>query len=212
MNNDFKAVSMLCILILFLSGCALTPTTAFKYEYPEEMLLPSTNLSIAIVSPEDKRWPDGENDIIWFDDPVKEIGEIIQEEIKSTGLFKEVLPVAKEEIIESGARMVLYTSVMLLAWDVPFPPEPDDITPIVGFRANSFTDLYGKVKIKVTLVDQDTGQNLINKEYYSSVRKTMSYFRTDLYGERERVIWKALKEVMGQLKVDLKEIYEEGRL
>ena len=168
-----------------------------------------------IVSPEDKRWPNGENDIIWSDDPVKEIEKVIQAEIKSTGLFREVLYVDKEDkdrIIESGARVVLYTSVMLLAWDVPFPPEPDDIIPIGGFHAIDFTDLYGKVKIMVTLVDQDTGQNLIDSEYYSSIRKTMSYLMTDLYGERKRVIGQALKKVMRQLKHDLKELYKEGRI
>ena len=198
MKHNFKAVSLLCVLSLFLSGCALTPLSTFKYEYPEERLLPSANSSIAIVYPEDKRRPDGENDIIWSDDPVKEIEKVIQAEIKSTGLFREVFTVDKDEIIESGVRVVLYTSVMLLAWDVPFPLAAEDM------RVTDVTDLYGKVKIKVTLVDQDTGQNLIDKEYYSSVRKTMSYLRTDLYGPRQRVIWQALKEVMGQLKTDLK--------
>ena len=215
MKNNFKAIFVLSVLTLFLSGCASTPTTTFQYEYPLERLSSSANSSIVIVSPEDKRWPDGENDIIWSDDPLKEIGKVIQAEIKSTGLFSDVLYFDKEDkdkIVESSAGMVLYTSVTLLAWDVPFPPEPDDIVPIVGLHATDFTDLYGKVKIMVKLVDKDNGQDLIMKEYYSRVRKTMSYLRTELYGERKRVIGQALKDVMEQLKIDLKGLAEEGRI
>jgi len=197
--------------ILLLSGCASTPTTPFKYEYPEESLSPSANSSIVIVSPEDERWPNGENDIIWSDDPVEELGRVIQAEIKSTGLFREVLYIDKEDkdrINGSSARFVLYTSVMLLSWDVPFPPERDDILPIMRGSPPStrFTDLYGKVKIFVTLVDQDTGKNLIDYVYYSRARKTMPYYMTDLYGERKRVIGKALKQVMWQLKDDLEQL------
>ena len=213
MKNDLKAVVILFALILFLSGCASTPTIPFTYEYPEERVSPSANSSIAIVYPEDQRWEDYDNDRIWSNDPVEELGKIIQAEIISTGLFKDVFYIDngdKESIPGSGARVVLYTSVMLLAWDVPFPPEPDDIIPRGGLHSTNFTDLYGKVIIKVTLVDQDTGQNLIDNEYDSSARKTMAYFRTDLYGERKRVIWEALKKVMGQLKVDLKGLSEEG--
>ena len=222
MKHNFKIVSALCILLLFVSGCA--STTKFQYEYPNEQLSAYATSRIATVYPEDKRKLNRDIDKIWSDDPVEEIGKIIQAEIKSTGLFKEVLPVDKEEISESGARMVMYTSVMLLAWDVPFPPEPGDSTSIAvglfggggGFGAVSlgteFTDLYGKVKIKITLVDQDADQDLIEKEYYSSIRKTMLYLRTDLRGERKMVIWKALKEVMDQLKDDLKGLSEEGRI
>ena len=209
MKHNLKVVYILCVLILFLSSCASTPTSTFYYEYPEEMLVASGTSIIAIASPEDERWPDGENNIIWSDDPVKEMGKVIHTEIKSTGLFREVLYIDKEDkdrIIESGARVVLYPSVLLLAWAVPFPPEPDDIVPIVGLHAAGFTDLYGKAKIMVRLVDQDTGQNLIEKEYYSSVRKTMPYWRTDLYRERKKIIGKALKEIMGQLTDDLQQL------
>lgn len=219
MKHSINVISII-ILILFLSGCAstTTPITPFKYEYPEARLSPSANSSIAIVYPEDERWQDYENDRIWSNDPIEELGEVIQAEMKSTGLFREVLTFNKEDkdgIVESGARVVLYTSVLLLAWDVPFPPERDDFLPMSSrgrLSSTSFTDLYGKVKILFTLVDQDTGQNLIVQEYYSSVWKTMAYFRTDLYGERKKVIGQALKKVMWQFKDNLQQLSNEGRL
>ena len=84
--------------------------------------------------------------------------------------------------------------------------------PRVGLQSSSFTALFGKVKIMVTLVDKDTGKNLIDYMYYSSTRNTMPYYRTDLYGERKRVIGKALKQVMWQLKDDLDRLAKEGRI
>jgi len=229
MKNNLNVVSIMCVLILFLSGCASPTATTLPYEYPKLKLSPSGGSGIAIVYPEDKRTPNEDIDKIWLDDPIKEVEKVIQEEIKSTGLFKEVLPVIKEEISESGARMVLYTSVIELAWDVPDQAESKGNTSVSfglgggsggigGFGGlifgggDSSTDLYGKTKIKVRLVDRDTGQNIIDKEYHFRSRKTMTRSKTDLYGESAKIIGKALKEVMGQLKDDLKKINEEGRL
>ena len=225
MKHNLRVVSIICILILFLSGCASTSTITLPYEYPKEKLSASAGSSIAIVYPEDKRTPNEDIDKIWLDDPIKEIDKVVQEEIKSTGLFKEVLPVNKAEIYKSGARMVLYTSVMELKWDIPDQAESGGDTSVSfglgggsggsgGFGSilfgsgNGSTDLYGKAKIKVALVDQDTGQNLLDKEYYSRARKEMSRSNADKYGERAKVIGKALKDVMGQLKVDLKGLFK----
>ena len=40
----------------------------------------------------------------------------------------------------------------------------------------------------------------------------MSRSNADKYGERAKVIGKALKDVMGQLKVDLNQLTEEGKI
>ena len=118
MKNNLKTVVILFALILFLSGCATTTVTSFRYEYPEEALFDSTGPLLVVVTPEDERWEDYENDRIWSNYPVEEVGKIIQAELKSTGLFKDVLYVDKEDkgkVIEWGADMVLYTSVIILA-------------------------------------------------------------------------------------------------
>ena len=227
MKNNLNIVSIMCVLILFVSGCASPTATTLPYEYPKEKLYTYAGSSIAIVNPEDKRTPNENIDKIWLDDPIKEVEKVIQEEIKSTGLFKEVLPVTKEEINKSGARMVLYTSIMELKWEVSDQSESGVDTSVSvglfggsggsgGFGSVLFgsgsTDLYGKAKIKVSLVDQDTGQTPLDKEYHSRVRKEKSWQKTDKYGKRAKVIGRALKEVMAQLKTDLKHLSEEGSL
>lgn len=217
MKYNFKAFSILSVLILILSGCASTSTITLPYEYPKEKLSASAASSIAIAYPEDKRIPDEDIDKIWSGDPVEEIGKVIQEEIKSTGLFREVLYADNEQISESGVRMVLFVSVIELEWDIPDLAEPIDSTSVLSrfmgvlYKAE-FTDLYGKAKIKVMLVDQNNSHKFIDKEYYSRAKIKMTRYMTDLYGQRARVIGKALKRVMGQLKFDLKRLSKEDKI
>ena len=225
MKNKLNLASIMSVLILFLSGCASPTATSLPYEYPRLKLSPSGSSGIAVVYPEDKRTPNESIDKIWSDDPIKEIDKVIQEEIKSTGLFNEVLPVAKEEVNKSGSRMVLHTSVMELKWDTGQSESGGNSSVSLGlfggsggsggFGGISFgsgggsTDLYGKAIIKVTLVDQDTGQNLLNKDYLSRVMKAGSRNKSE---DKAKVIGKALKDVMDQLKVDLKGLSKENKL
>ena len=66
MKHNLNVVSMMCVLILFLSGCASPTATTLPYKYPKLKLSPSGGSGIAIVYPDDKRTPNENIDKIRY--------------------------------------------------------------------------------------------------------------------------------------------------
>lgn len=202
-------------MFLFTSGCVRT--ASFRYDYPQGSKPAVAGLKIAYTYPKDERQPNEDVDKMWSKDPIEDIGKIIQEEIQSTGLFGEVVPIAKGEeeklvLEKSGIRMVLHASIKELSWEIPNLKEQETKAFVISILTGGIggliygsgsTDFYGKAKLRVVLDNRETGRNLLDKEYSSRAEERMARLKTDSANERARIIGRAVKQVMEQFKADL---------
>ncbi len=60
--------------------------------------------------------------------------------------------------------------------------------------------------MRVILEDRERKGVLFDKEYFSRAEEKMARLKTDLGEERARIIGKAVKEVVDQLKADLEQL------
>jgi hypothetical protein len=166
-----------CSLVLFVNGCATT--TSLIYDCPSVVKPAITELRIAITYPKDEREPNQKVDKMWSKNPIEDIGKVIQDEIRSTGLFRETVLRNKgqdEKIGLSDIQMVLRTSLKELAWEIPNPKEQENKMLVISILTGGIgglaygsgsTEIYGKAKLKVVLEDRETKRILLDKEYFS---------------------------------------------
>jgi hypothetical protein len=214
MKFHISSYLFLCFMALFMSGCATT--TSFQYDYPQANKPALSKLRIACTPPKDERQPNEDVDKIWSRDPVQEVGTIIQEEIRSTGLFSEVISIPKEDKAKrADIQMVLHTSLKELSWEIPNLEEQVAATLAISILTGGIgglvygsgnTDFYGNARLRVVLEDQQTGKRLLDKKYSSRAEEKMARLKTDSAEERARIIGKAVKQVMEQLKTDLEQV------
>jgi len=216
MKYYLKKGLIFCSLILFLNGCATT--TPFIYDYPQTAKPVVTELKIVITYPKDEREPNKEVDKMWSKNPVEDIGKVIEDEIQSTGLFRETVLIKKgedEKIALNDVQMVLKTSLKELAWEIPNLKEQENKTLVISILTGGIgglvygscsTDFYGKAKLRVVLEDRETKKVLLDKEYFSRAEEKMARLKTDSAEERAKIIGKAVKQIVDQLKADLEQI------
>jgi hypothetical protein len=188
------------------------------YDCPSVVKPAITELRIAITYPKDEREPNQKVDKMWSKNPIEDIGKVIQDEIRSTGLFRETVLRNKgqdEKIGLSDIQMVLRTSLKELAWEIPNPKEQENKMLVISILTGGIgglaygsgsTEIYGKAKLKVVLEDRETKRILLDKEYFSRAEERMARFKTDSAEERARIIGKAFKQLMDELKVDLERV------
>jgi len=202
-----------CIGILLLTGCA---ATNLQYDLPQATNVAITDLKIAVAHPEAKRQPNKDVDKMWANEPSEEMQEVIQGEVKSTGLFRETISLAKDEE-PHDCQLILNTSLKELAWEIPNLKAQEGkmlvISALTGglgglAYGSGSTDFYGKAKMHIILKEMATGKVLIDKEYSSRVAKKMARLKTDSYEQRSKIIGEAVKQVMNEFKIDLDRVIE----
>ena len=213
---EHRSTQWTVLWFFFLSLCSCS-TTSFVYDHPQASTSSSTNLKIAILTQKDERHPNEETDKIWSNNPLDETAKIIEQEIKSCGLFQEVVLASKPDeekaIMErSDMRMLLRPTLRDLSWDIPNRQAQEKTALVVSILTGGIggliygsgsTDLYGNAKLGVTLEDRETSKIILEKEYASRAEDTMARLKTDSYEERARIIGKAFKQIMEQFKADL---------
>jgi hypothetical protein len=209
---------MFCSLILFLNGCATT--TPFIYDHPKTAKPVVTELKIAITYPKDEREPNKEVDKMWSKNPVEDVAKVLEDEIRSTGLFRETVLINKgedEKTALNAVHMVLKTSLKELTWEIPNLKEQENKALVVSILTGGIggliygsgsTDFYGKAKLRVILENREKKEVLLDKEYFSRAEEKMTRLKTDSAEERARIIGKAVKQVVDQLKADLEQAVE----
>jgi hypothetical protein len=154
---------------------------------------------------------------MWSSNPLGETAKIIEQEIRSCGLFQEVISAPnpdQEKVImkRNDIRMFLRPTLKDLSWSIPTSQEQEDTELLVSILTSGISDLvneadstnfYGSAKIRVVLEDRKTSKIILDKEYASRAEEKITRFRTDSYEERARIIGKAFKQVMEELKADL---------
>ena len=215
MRFILKSLLPICFLMLFMGGCATTKTS-FRYDNTINNKPIISNLSLAVAYPKDDRIPNKRIDKMWDNDPIIEIDRIIKEEIKSTGLFREIVPMDN-----NCCRIILYTTLKELAWEVPNYDKLLRNTFMISFLTggvggiiygNTDTDFYGKVRIRLVLADKDYKSNMLDKEYYYRAEEKVTKFKTDSAEERAKIIGIAFKHVIEQFKEDLDKVIKERNL
>ncbi|NJD55320.1 MAG: hypothetical protein FIA94_02825 [Nitrospirae bacterium] len=215
---------LLCFMLFFASACATT--TSFQYEYPQDNKTAVTDFRITLTYPTDERQANEEVDRMWANDPKEDINKILEKEILSTGLFKEIIILkegAEEKFgLENSLQwLALHSWIKELVWEIPNRSEQEAkmmaisiLTGGLGGLAygSGTTDLNGNARLRIVIKDGGTGENLLDKEYKSQSTETMTRFKTDSREERAKIIGKAVKQVMTEFKADLEKVVQARQI
>lgn len=214
MDVIYKKLPLFIIAMICLVGCA--SKTALIYEHPKTDIQTTSELIIAVSHPIDERQPNEKVDKMWVDDPAKDIEKVISAELKSTGLFKEIVTVSLGDDTKlHDVDINLSSSIKELAWEIPNLEEQEGkmlgisiLTGGIGglIYGSGDTDFYGKARLEIAIKENKTNVTLFNKEYISRVEEKMARLKTDSYEERSKIIAKAVKRIMEEFKTDLQEI------
>lgn len=214
----FKRAFYLVLMCVIFIGCA-TPKTKFVYDSPiVDNVLPN-NFILAKARVEDERTHRGKIDEIFSSNPIDSLDAIINEEIKSTGLFKDIIkiPYDKQNKIEYlkeiNADYVISMSLLKMNWNVPNYEALNTkaftaglLTGFVGGIAYGMTntDVYGDTSLKVVVMEIKSGEKIIDKKYSYRHKEKTTKIKCDSKETKASVIGKSMKKLMAEVKEDLK--------
>jgi hypothetical protein len=202
---------------LLLLGCA---PTKFIYNTPgiTRPSLDGTGLVLAMKTTEDQRTDRGIDESYENKKPLEDIECIIEQEIKSTGLFEKVIHVSDEQangeafLLESNITQLMSSQLKELRWEVPSYETKTAIAFIAGLLGGLVggaiygsvpTDVYGDSRIFVNLKDARSGTILIAKEYSARCTERRALFTCDTPKTKATVAGNSLKTIMEEFKADL---------
>ena len=221
--SDMKGVSrkvrrvflLFCAAVL-LGGCAAK--SQFLYDLPQvSQDMPKGSVVALVSTVDDKRSGDKEIDRIYDCEPLENVQKIIVEEMKSTGIFKNVIGVPKggqpEQIVsESDADILISPAVIKMDWEVPGYKEMlgkvfavSILTGGIGgaIYGSTETEVLGETTVHVTLKNIKSGEVLLDKSYSGRYEEKMIRFRCDTPSTKARMVSKSLKAAIDFLKEDL---------
>lgn len=214
MDHIYKTLPFFLIATFLFVGCA--SKTGLIYDHPKTDILTTSNLKVAVAHPEDERQPNEKVDKMWAGDPAEDIKKVISDELKSTGLFKEIVVLPLEDKTKlRDVNFILNSSIKDLAWEIPNLEDQEGKMLVISILTGGIggliygsgdTDFYGKAKLKITIKESETNATLLDKEYVSRVEEKMARLNTDSYEERSKIIAKAVKRIMEEFKTDLQEV------
>lgn len=211
MNLKMKRWFIPVLLTVFLSGCASVP---LKYEHPQLGQSPSTGPTIAVIYPVDQR-TDKSMDKKLKNNIIDDLDTITVEEVRSTGIFREVIPVPKGTQPANGsgeADLIMNTCLKNIDWKVPTYRELKTQAFVVGLAFGlaggliwgaTRTDVDGDASLRITVVKKSTGEKLIDKDYTAQVNEKMAKLDCDSPKTQSLMAGKALKSAMDKFKTDL---------
>lgn len=204
------------LVLGLLTGCS----TKFIYQSPEMKPPESTGITFAYAKVEDER-DDREIDAVYEnEDPLQDIVRIIEEEVRSTGLFERVLLIPEDQIDndaylkENNVEFLMTSFLRKFKWTVPDYEEKLSFAFVAGFLGGIVggviygcipTDVYGDTVLDIAVKDMNSGGWLIDKEYVGHCNERKILFACDSPGTKATVGGIALKMVMEEFKADLAE-------
>jgi hypothetical protein len=207
-TSKFISVLILIMVVIIIAGSCAT-TTQFVYEHPEIPPQSSRGKIVGFFSIDDQREDSKEIDKVYGDFPVGALNQIIEEEIKSTGLFEQVLIIPeemlddKEYLNQTGADFFVRTGLLEMKWEVP-----DYETKISKITAASFlgglaggliygssnTEVWANTKLNFILTDVKSGKHVLNKDYEGHYVEEMKLLECDTPSTKAYVVGKSLKK------------------
>jgi len=202
------------VVIIFLGGCS----TQFIYKHPVAKPPESPGIVLAYKMIEDQRADQTIDKIYESKQPIQDIAKVIEEEIKSTGLFAKVLLIP-EDLVNSETflkenNVALLTTPILkdFKWLVPnYDIKIGVIAPVVfccgvigGVIYGFFpTDVSGDTVLKISVTDLKSTDLLIDKEYVGHFAEREILFNCDTPTTKATVAGKSLEAAMAEFKADL---------
>jgi hypothetical protein len=200
--------------MLLLAGCS----TKFIYPTPEAKSADSKGLILAYKAVEDQRSDRKIDEIYENKNPLGDIDKVIEEEIRSTGLFEKVVLIPGNQgddaayLRENNIGLLMTPSLKELKWQVPNYDAKmagafavSILTGLVGgFIYGSIpTDVYGDTTMKVVLKDLNTGETLVEKDYTGHCSERKAMISCDSPKTKATAVGNSLKIIMDQFKGDL---------
>lgn len=211
------------VLILFgltlalFAGCS----TKIRFVYPSPEIKPPdpTRIIFAYAKVEDRRENRKIDDVYENNNPLQAIVKIIEEEVRSTGVFEKVLLVPEDQrdkdayLKENNVEFLMSTSLKEFKWTVPNYGLKVGLvfatTLLGGIPGVAIglvrTDVYGDTVMNITVKELSSGRLLIDKEYVGHYNERKMLFTCDNPATKATVGGTSLKTVMEEFKADLTE-------
>jgi hypothetical protein len=206
-----------------LTACAAKKP--FLYQYPVQVEQPAAGMKLACTCIKDRR-QDHEIDKIYAENLTEDLNRIIEKEIQSMGLCKQVISIPRAEKVDKALKenpdidLVMYTSLKELVWEVPDYDRKVGTVFVLSFLTGGLggvaygstkTDVYGNARIKITVIRTETGEKLIDKEYVGHIEERMALLKCDTPNTKARIVGLSVKSIMKQFKGDLKRVIKSMR-
>lgn len=205
-----RPLLLVVLAMAVLLGCG---KVTFHYDYPQEdAIWRSGGFTLKVLEIDDNRGADQAIDKIFYYDPLDEIDRIMAAELNSTGFFDKVSLAHKEAIVselcdgDGRSDFVLRPAILSMNWSVP--EYNRRLREVDGGLFSGFekTDVYGATRLHISLVDCDTGESLLDREYVGSYIERADRLSYDWPSTKSRVIGRALSAAIGDFKGDLRKI------
>jgi hypothetical protein len=202
------------LVVAFLTGCS----TKFIYKSPEIKPPELTGIAFVYAKVEDRREDRKIDEVYENKEPLQDIIRIIEEEVKSTGLFERVLLISEDKmnndayLKENNIAFLMTSFLKEFRWTVPNYDTKVGIifaTTLFGgvmgglIYGSFFTDVYGDTVLNVTMKDISSGRLLIDKEYVGHCTERKAILSCDSPEMKATVAGSSLKMVMEEFKADL---------
>jgi len=213
-----KILIQLGLILVFAFGCG---PAKFVYKSPEIESPKGSGLVLAYRNVEDQREDRKIDEAYKSKNPVKDVERIIEEEIRSTGLFEKVFLVSEEQLNdqsylkENNVRFLMGSVLKELKWEVPKygakvtgAMAATFLTGLIGglIYGSINTDVNGNIILKVSVTDVSTGKLYIDKEYVGRCTERKAMLSCDTPETKATVVGNSLKSAMDQFKSDLIEV------
>lgn len=202
------------LVLALLTGCS----TKFIYKSPEVKQPEPTGIAFAYTKLEDRRDDRKIDEVYENKNPLQDIVKIIEEEVRSTGLFERVLLIPEDQLgndaylKEKNVEFLMTSFLKEFKWTVPHYDAKLGVAFVVGFLGGlvggliygSFpTDVYGDTVLNINLKDISSGKLLIDKEYVGHCTERRALLSCDSAKTKATVAGISLKMVIEEFKVDL---------
>jgi hypothetical protein len=216
------SVIIFILAVLIIVGSCAT-TTQFVYEHPEIPPHSSQGTIVGLFSIDDQREDLKEIDNIYGEFPEESLNQIIEEELKSTGLFEQVLIIPEEMsddneyLNQTGVDIIVQTGLLEMKWEVP--DYEDKLTKISAasflggllggmIYGSTTTEVWGDTKINFDLKDIESGEIVLEKDYEAHYVEEMALLECDTKKTKAYIVGKSLKMAIEEHKKDLFEIFK----
>lgn len=191
MKDVILAIIFFGFVALLFTGCATT--IPFQYQHPESTQSGYTDMSIAYSYVNDQR-AEKDTDKIFESCPVEDLNKTIGEEIRSTGLFRKVISIPPDKMDDEkylqnqDIDFVMNSSLKEMKWEIPDYDKIQTTIFIVSFLTGGIggviygstdSDIYGDMKQRITLIEQNSGKILLDKEYTGHIEERKTKFKCD---------------------------------
>ena len=215
-NTNFLILLFMVVALgEILQGCVTKQPFEYNYANIETTSSPKFIVISSLIS--DQR-SDRDIDEHFKVSVIHEVHQVLQNELKNTGLFLLFLsPETAEEpektvLLPTGDTVVLEVTLLDLRWEVPSYIAIKTTSLVIGFIATGVgailyggtdAEVNGHAEIHVKMTNAQTKEVLVESTYKGMVTETKTKLDCDTSETRVEIVIKALEDLMVKLRSDL---------